>query len=167
MRHNLAKKERARYYKITMENFYETHSVEETKAVAEELAKYLQPSSLLCLSGDLGAGKTTFTQGLLEALGADGPYVSPTFVIMKEYDLKEATKNGIKRIYHADAYRIEEKDFEILGFAEWVSDPEGLVILEWPERIQNLLPEKRMDISLEQKNERERVIRIDNKEGTL
>lgn len=143
-----------------MEKAYQTHSTAETKAVAQKLAKTLLPGTLICLSGDLGAGKTTFTQGLLEALDAQGPFVSPTFVIMKQYDLKETSETGIKRIYHADAYRIEEKDFITIGFAEWCSDPEGLVILEWPERVQNLLSEKRTDISLEQKSESERLIRV-------
>lgn len=143
-----------------MEKAYQTRGAEETKALAKKFAENIRPGTLVCLSGDLGAGKTTFTQGILESLGAEGPFVSPTFVIMKQYDLKEATKNGIKRIYHADAYRVEEKDFDMLGFAEWLADPGGLAILEWPERIQSLLPEKRIEISFEQKNESERLIRV-------
>lgn len=143
-----------------MEKAYQTHSAEETKALAKKLAENIRPGTVLCLSGDLGAGKTTFTQGILESLGAEGPFVSPTFVIMKQYDLKEAPLSGIRRIYHADAYRVGEKDFALLGFQEWAEDPEGLVILEWPERIANLLPDSRQEVFLEQKSGSERLIRV-------
>lgn len=132
-----------------MKNIQITHNNQETKDFGQELAKDLLPGISLCLSGNLGAGKTTLTQGILEGLGAEGPYTSPTFVIMKEYALKKATETGIKHIYHVDAYRIESKDIEHLGFEEWCSDPGGLVILEWPERIAELLPEKRLNILLE------------------
>ena len=70
-----------------MRETYTTHSAEETRAVGQQLAETLLPGTLLCLTGDLGAGKTTLVQGLLEGLGAERPYVSPTFVIMKQYEL--------------------------------------------------------------------------------
>ncbi len=66
---------------------------------------------------------------------------------MKEYDLDTPTANGIRRVYHADAYRMERaEDFEKIGFTEWCADPEGIVLLEWPERIESLLPEQRIEI---------------------
>lgn len=142
---------------------YSTHSAEETKALGKQIAKELNPGTLLCLQGDLGAGKTTFTQGLLEGLGAKRPYVSPTFVLMKQYDLDEPSAQGIERIYHADAYRVEEKDFQELGFREWCEDQKGIVILEWPEKIENLLPEKRMNISFRSLSENEREMKIEEK----
>jgi tRNA threonylcarbamoyladenosine biosynthesis protein TsaE len=68
---------------------------------------------------------------------------------MKEYDLTVPTPSGIRRIYHADAYRMERaEDFEKIGFFEWCADPEGLVLLEWPERIESLLPRHRTEIKL-------------------
>ncbi len=143
-----------------MRETHTTHSAEETRAVGQQLATTLLPGTLLCLTGDLGAGKTTLVQGLLEGLGAERPYVSPTFVIMKQYELPRASAMGIKRVYHADAYRVESKDFTEIGFAEWCSDPEGLVILEWPERIADLLPEKRIDIIITSLSETEREIVI-------
>ncbi len=143
-----------------MQQTYTTNNDQETRDFGLQLAAKLVPGITLCLSGDLGAGKTTLTQGILEGLGAEGPYTSPTFVIMKEYILPEPTDTGIKRIYHVDAYRIEDKDIEHLGFEEWCSDPQGLVILEWPERITGLLPEKRIHITLIQKGESEREIQI-------
>jgi tRNA threonylcarbamoyladenosine biosynthesis protein TsaE len=101
----------------------------------------MNPGSVLALRGDLGAGKTTFVQGLLEALGAEKPYVSPTFVIMKQYDLSESSANGIRRVYHVDAYRMDDpEEIEKLGFAEWCADQEGIVLVEWPEKIEPLLP---------------------------
>ena len=139
---------------------YQTTTKEETQELGRALAQELHPGVLVTLSGDLGAGKTTLTQGILEGLGAEKPYTSPTFVIMKEYTLPKASISGIKRIYHVDTYRIEAKDLEHLGFEEWYSDPEGLVILEWPERVQMLLPMKRIDITLTQKGEQGREIEI-------
>jgi len=139
-----------------------TNSAEETRDFGKKLAREIKPGTLLCLQGDLGAGKTTFTQGLLEGLEATRPFVSPTFVIMKQYDLPAVTENGIKRIYHADAYRVGEKDFREISFAEWCADTEGIVILEWPERIANLLPEKRIDITLRTLSEADREITIKN-----
>lgn len=137
-----------------------THSAEETRDFGKKLAGEILPGTLLCLSGDLGAGKTTLVQGLLEGLGAKRPYVSPTFVIMKQYDLLSPSITGITRVYHADAYRVEAKDFTEIGFAEWCADKQGLVILEWPERITNILPEKKVDIVLTSISETERKIKI-------
>lgn len=138
-----------------------THSAEETRNFGKKLASEIAPGTLLCLQGDLGAGKTTLVQGLLEGLGAARPFVSPTFVIMKQYDLAAGLLSGrIQRVYHADAYRVQEKDFREIGFAEWCADPEGLVILEWPERIGALLPEKRINITLTSFSETEREIYV-------
>ncbi len=141
-----------------------TKSAEETRALGKRLAGEILPGTLLCLVGDLGAGKTTLVQGLLEGLGAERPYVSPTFVIMKQYDLAAGLLSGrIQRVYHADAYRVGEKDFTEIGFAEWCADQDGLVILEWPERIAAILPEKRIDITIISLSETEREIKIINK----
>ena len=143
-----------------MQECYITHSAEETRNLGKKLAQEILPGIILCLAGDLGAGKTTFTQGLLEGLGAARPYTSPTFVIMKQYDLPVPSATGVKRVYHADAYRVEAKDFETLGFAEWCADPEGIVILEWPERVENLIPPNAINISFTLKGENEREITI-------
>ncbi len=141
-----------------MTETHTTHSAEETRALGKTLAGNILPGTLLCLTGDLGAGKTTLVQGLLEGLGAERPYVSPTFVIMKQYELPASSVSGVKRIYHADAYRVGSKDFTEIGFAEWCADRDGLVILEWPERIADLLPEQRIDITLTSLSETKREI---------
>lgn len=145
-----------------MKTSFTSHSPEETAQYGADLAPELSPG-LVTLTGELGAGKTKLSAGLLEALGAEGPYQSPTFMLMKEYHLPHATDTGIARVYHVDAYRLETQDFETLGFQEWLDDTEALMILEWPERIAELLPEKRIDITLVQKSETEREIQIEGK----
>lgn len=135
-----------------------THHKEETQKIGRTLAQQLKPGRLVTLTGELGAGKTTLVQGILEGLGAERPFVSPTFVLMKQYDLKEPSPTGIRRIYHADAYRVEAHDFEMLGFAEWCADPEGLVLLEWPERIAEILPKERTSVTIKSLSENEREI---------
>ena len=138
-----------------------SHTAEETKNLGVLFGQELAPGGLVCFRGDLGAGKTTFIQGVLSACGAEKPYVSPTFVIMKEYDLALPTETGIRRIYHADAYRIEQADdFEKIGFSEWQSDREGVVLLEWPELIEAILPERRIEVALRLGEEESRVIDI-------
>lgn len=129
------------------EKRYFSETAEETRLLGRDFGNTLSPRTLVCFRGDLGAGKTTFIQGMLAALGARPPFISPTFVLMKEYDLDTPTANGIRRVYHADAYRMERaEDFEKIGFTEWCADPEGIVLLEWPERIESLLPEQRIEI---------------------
>lgn len=121
-----------------MQIFY-TQSAEELREVGRKFSKGARPG-VVALSGELGAGKTTFAQGVLSGLGATGPFTSPTFVIMKRYDLA-IPQNGIARIFHVDAYRVDEEDLRAQGFLEWASDPEGLVLLEWPERAPGLVPD--------------------------
>lgn len=133
-----------------MEKQYLTHTAEETQKVGLEFGTSLLPGTLVCFRGDLGAGKTTFIQGILRACGARPPFVSPTFILMKEYDLDTPTASGIRRVYHSDAYRMERaEDFEKIGFTEWCADPEGIVFLEWPERIESLLPKHGIEVRLD------------------
>lgn len=142
-----------------MESEFFTHSPEETALLGANLAKKATPG-LITLQGDLGTGKTKFTAGLLEELGAEGPYQSPTFMIMKEYHLPKTSPGGINRVYHADAYRLEAKDFESLGFQECLEDKSALTILEWPEKVESVLSEKRTDIIITQISETERKFHI-------
>lgn len=141
-----------------------THSAEETRALGVAVARDANPGSIITLSGDLGAGKTTFVQGFLEALGAEKPFVSPTFVIMKEYDLSAPSVSGITRVYHVDAYRIDEPgEIEKLGFEEWCADPEGIVLVEWPEKLGGLIPERAEEISFRWVSDTDREIAIREK----
>lgn len=115
-----------------------TQSVEETYALAARFVEQL-PSrrAVVALVGDLGAGKTTLTQGILRACAAQPPYTSPTFTIMKEYLTPGAR---YARVVHCDAYRIGAEDLRALGWEEIVVAHDTLVVVEWAERIASLLP---------------------------
>jgi tRNA threonylcarbamoyladenosine biosynthesis protein TsaE len=146
-----------------MTHTFTAHSPEETRKIGGQFARTLKPGTLVCFEGNLGAGKTTFIQGMLEALGAEPPFVSPTFILMKQYILKAPTETGIKYIYHADAYRLGTPEFREIGFEEWIGDTEGITLLEWPERIAELLPEKYIMVNIESISETERRIEIREK----
>lgn len=116
-----------------------TSTIKDTYELASDFVKEsITGKFLLCLEGDLGAGKTTFTQGILKEFDAEGPYTSPTFNIIKEYDVD---KYGIERIYHIDAYRIGSDDMESIGFRDIINNNKALTIIEWPENIRDVLPE--------------------------
>ncbi len=117
---------------------YITRSVKETKELAKELVKSLKAGQVIGLSGDLGAGKTAFTQGLAKALGVKSIVNSPTFVLMKVY---EARHKVIKTLVHIDAYRLDEgSNLEALGIEEYMADPQTLVVVEWVEKIKKIMP---------------------------
>ncbi len=137
-----------------------THAKAETQDFGKRFGTTLLPQTLVTLTGDLGAGKTTLAQGILEGLGALPPYPSPTFVLMNQYELPVPTITGITRVYHADAYRVGCDDFEKLGFLEWCTDPEGIVLLEWPERLGDLVPKERVTIYLRHVSDTERSVEI-------
>jgi tRNA threonylcarbamoyladenosine biosynthesis protein TsaE len=134
-----------------------TNSSKETQQLGELLALELRGGEILCLDGELGAGKTTFTQGLLKGLGAKGPYTSPTFLIMKEYEAK-ISKSKIQKVYHIDAYRIETQDLLNLGWEEIIVDPKNIIIVEWSARINKILPEQAVKIRFEWLDEKQRKI---------
>ena len=116
-----------------------THSIEQTIDLAHSFVReVVECGTLVCLQGDLGSGKTTFAQGILGAFGAQRPYTSPTFTIIKEYDID---KKNIKKIYHIDAYRVGSRDMIALGWEEIISKKDSLVVVEWPENISDIVPE--------------------------
>lgn len=120
---------------------YISNSVEETKKIASELAKTLNGGDVLCMYGDLGAGKTAFVQGLAKGLGIDEPITSPTFTIVNEY-------YGSLPLYHFDVYRIADPDemYEV-GYEEYVYG-DGVSVIEWSELIEDILPEKRYKVTI-------------------
>ena len=139
-----------------------TSSKEETQELAEKLAKTLSPGSIIALYGNLGSGKTTFVQGLAKGLGITKRLISPTFVIVRQYELGiRNPESGIKMFYHIDLYRIEsQKDLKNLGLKEIINNPENIVAIEWPEKAQNLLPKNRIEIHLEYLLDNKRQIEI-------
>lgn len=115
-------------------------TLQETKLYAEDVARRL-PARVYALSGELGAGKTAFSQFFLRALGVTGTITSPTFVVMKPYSLDPALARGHRVAYHMDCYRLSDpRELEALGFAAIVADPANVVIVEWAEKIRDLIP---------------------------
>jgi len=117
-----------------MTGVYEVHSVEETWALAREFAKELTPGTVVCLEGDLGAGKTTFTQGLAAALGVSGRVTSPTFCIVQEHSGNDTL------LVHMDLYRLhDEDDVLAIGWEDYLSRG-AILVVEWPSRAGSLIP---------------------------
>lgn len=135
-----------------------SNSPRETQKIAEKLAREIYAGDVIALYGDLGAGKTVFVQGLARGLKIKRKIVSPTFVFMRSYPF---VKNKTPlTFYHIDLYRGEqEKDFESLGLDE-IFSPESVVVLEWADRIKNMLPKKRIEVFFESPNEKTRKIKI-------
>ncbi len=140
-----------------MQKEFTTKNAKQTQELGRMLAQELSGGSVICLDGELGAGKTTFTQGLLEGLGAEKPYTSPTFVIMKHYEIKNI-KSEIKNIYHIDAYRVEANDILALGWEEMLGNKKNVIIVEWAERLCDIIPGDALRIGFEWKGEEERKI---------
>ena len=126
----------------------ETNSPEETFRVGKELGEKAYAGQVFTLTGDLGVGKTVFTQGLAKGLGIEKPVNSPTFTIVQEYD------GGRLPFYHFDVYRIGDvEEMEEVGFDDYVMG-EGVSLIEWADLISEILPEKRTEILIEKNLER-------------
>ena len=117
-----------------MTGSFEVGSVEETWVLARRLAAELRPGDVVCLEGDLGAGKTTFTQGLAAALGVDGRVTSPTFCLVQEH------RGGGAYLVHMDLYRLHgEDDVLAIGWEDYLAAG-AIIVVEWPERAGALIP---------------------------
>ena len=148
-----------------------TQSFQETQKLGKELVKNLIPGQVICLSGELGTGKTTFVQGLLEGLKVKGPYTSPTFLIMKHYKKEipisksqfpnkiQNPKSKILNIYHVDAYRVNARDILNLGWEEIISQSDNLIVVEWAERIKKIIPKNAQWINFTwEKKEKRKIV---------
>ena|SRR5690625_158469 len=124
---------------------------QETKKFAKDLATYLKPNSVVTLTGDLGVGKTTFTKGIGAGLGVKRTINSPTFTIVKSY-------RGDIPLHHIDAYRLEDSD-EDIGFDEYFFS-DAVTVVEWPQFIEDFLPEERLDILIERSDNESRLIKL-------
>ena len=135
---------------------YKTGSEEETTAVAESFAHRLTAGDVICMYGDLGAGKTAFAKGIAKGLEIDDYITSPTFTIVNEY-------MGRIPFYHFDVYRISDSDEMYgIGFEEYVYS-DGISLIEWSELIEDILPQKRYNVHINKTNEGEniRIIEIE------
>lgn len=123
---------------------------------AEDLKN--EKSTLIALRGDLGSGKTTLTQEVAKILGVKENIISPTFVIMKGYEIKS---KKFKKLIHIDAYRLEKSEELLkLGWNEIINDPRNLIILEWPEKVPECVPNNAIFIDLSHKDEQTRTIKL-------
>ena len=137
---------------------YTTRSAKETHNLGKKLAKQLKGGEVLGLIGDLGAGKTTFTQGLAAGLSVKQKVTSPTFVLMKVYPTKHKT---IKTLVHIDAYRIKTlADLEAIGASEYFNSKDSAVIIEWADLIAGLPQKKYLKISFGNADNQTRKITI-------
>ena len=135
-----------------------TNSPKQTGLVAQSLVNLIKDDLIICLEGDLGAGKTLFTQNFCKALNVKETVTSPTFNLMNVYE-------GDKRIYHFDLYRLEnEEDLEEIGFYEYSDVDDEVVLIEWPDRFFACMPEDYLHIKIERaENEQSRILTIDIK----
>ncbi|MDP4092473.1 MAG: tRNA (adenosine(37)-N6)-threonylcarbamoyltransferase complex ATPase subunit type 1 TsaE [Bacillota bacterium] len=134
-------------------------SQKETEVFAEKLGEILNPGDIICLTGNLGAGKTAFTRGLAKALGINNHITSPTFTIVNEYEAEIP-------LYHFDVYRISSPDdmFEI-GFEEYLYG-DGVSVIEWADLIYDILPLESINVRIDissRTNTEERVIEVEFK----
>lgn len=119
-----------------------SHSENDTAALASRIARNLAPSDLLCLYGGLGAGKTVFARALIRALcgNPDLTVPSPTFTLLQTYDSPKGP------VFHFDLYRIESaEEIDELG---WDETGSAIAIVEWPERLENRIPARRLDLTI-------------------
>lgn len=139
----------------------ESKSLEETKNIAELFTKGLRPgkkASVVGLFGDLGSGKTTFTQCSALFLGVAENTTSPTFVIEKRYPI---SYNGFSNLIHIDAYRLDSgKELLDLGWKEMSDNPKNLIFIEWPERVAEILPKDMKKICFKFIDEKTREIEV-------
>lgn len=125
----------------------------DTERLAESLAQLFAPGAIVALDGDLGAGKTRFSQGLARAIGVTANVNSPTFTIIKEYEGRELP------FYHMDVYRITAAEADEIGLDEYFYG-EGITVVEWASRIEELMPEERLSIYIEHLGDTRRAFRL-------
>lgn len=132
-----------------------SHSAEETMALGKAISDLAKPGSTFCLTGDLGAGKTTLVRGIARGLNIKSVVQSPTFNIMKIYF------DGIKPLIHIDAYRLADVDTDI-GLDEYIGYETGLTVIEWPNFIERLIPKNSSEIKIVNIGDNDRKITIES-----
>jgi tRNA threonylcarbamoyladenosine biosynthesis protein TsaE len=146
--------------------------VRDTDSMTGEAARFvaaLQPrpegATVVTLSGDLGSGKTAFVKGVAKSLGVHEHVTSPTYVIMKIYDLH---RQPFARLVHIDAYRLKgAHHLKVLGWDELVSNPRNLIFVEWPEEAGNAIPSDAVRITLRYSGDNEREISYEKDEEAV
>ncbi len=131
-----------------------TRSEKETMALGRKLGARLRGLDVVCLYGNLGAGKTTLTKGLAAAMGFKGRVVSPTFGLAREYRGKKLS------IFHVDLYRVAARETGDIGLEEFVSDPRAVCVIEWPEAGLAYMPPDRLELRLSTRRDGGRTIKL-------
>ena len=132
---------------------YYSQSEKETKQLGFNLSKKVVKGSVISLRGSLGAGKTVFAKGFAEGLGITEAIVSPTFTLVQEYD-------GVLKMYHLDLYRLSgEDEFESMGGEDFLY-PDGVTLIEWSEKIEDMLPDNTIFINITIDKDLKRIIDI-------
>ena len=122
---------------------FSVNSVDQTTAIGLELGKILKSGDIICLTGDLGTGKTHITKGIAKGLGIDDHITSPTFTIVNEYD------SGRLKLYHFDVYRVSDPDeIYAIGFDDYIFS-DGVSVIEWANYIEDILPNEYLHIHIE------------------
>ena len=134
---------------------YKVVGLDETKKIASDFAAGLTGGEVVLLNGDLGAGKTTFTKFVFDALGVKEVVNSPTFAILKTY-------NGKFKLHHFDTYRITTEEAVEAGFDEVLDDRNSIIFIEWSETIAPLIPKKHTVVNIKLINENAREIEVIN-----
>ena len=142
-----------------MEHQLITYSAEETMNLGQKFVALAKPGSTFCLTGDLGAGKTTLVRGIARALNIKSVVQSPTFNIMKVYF------DGDRPLIHIDAYRLADVNTDI-GLDEYIGYETGFTVIEWPEFIKDLIPENAIEVNIKhaEGDTRNITIKSDDKE---
>lgn len=136
-----------------------TNSPQETEEFAAEFAKKLKPGDIVALTGDLGGGKTTFTRGLARGLGIKKQVVSPTFMLERILPVPGA--GPVKYLRHYDAYRLTSgADLIDIGFGEVAESQNSVVVVEWADRVREVLPENTIWVKFEFVRDQERSLEI-------
>jgi tRNA threonylcarbamoyladenosine biosynthesis protein TsaE len=142
---------------IITKNSYQTKKLGEILA-REILKSNFKKSAILALEGDLGGGKTTFLQGFAKGLGIKEKILSPTFVILKKFQIPNSK---FQYFYHFDCYRIKEsKEVLKLGFKKLISSPKNIVSIEWADKIRKILPRKLIKIKFKFLDKNTRKIKV-------
>ncbi|MDD2656727.1 MAG: tRNA (adenosine(37)-N6)-threonylcarbamoyltransferase complex ATPase subunit type 1 TsaE [Patescibacteria group bacterium] len=141
---------------------YTTKTTEEMIALGEKIASKLNGGDIILLQGELGAGKTTMSKGIAKGLSITDEIVSPTFTLMNVYNVVESQKSNVKSLVHIDTYRLESEENLIeIGVEDYLGEPDVVTIIEWPEKIKDLISNKKtIEISIVKQDDNSREITI-------
>jgi tRNA threonylcarbamoyl adenosine modification protein YjeE len=143
------------------EKTFITRSARETEDLGSKLSHNFKSGDIVILTGPLGAGKTTFVQGVGKALNVKSRIISPTFVLVRKHKVRiKNQESRIKNLYHIDLYRLEDsEDIKNLGLEDIFEDQHGIFLIEWGEKHENLKASRQIDFQILEKDSRKITVR--------